>query len=281
MLLLEDFKDAKSIIGRKPSTIYQYDLAVRRLAEFTNNKRFEDVTTQDLRDYLRWCKDTTKNSSVTLRNKMDALLAFYNFLYDENIVKRNPVKAVGTIAVEKRLKKTLSGEEMEALRQASYASTRDRALLEFLYSTGVRVSECTKVEIKDCNLDTGEVFVTGKGSKERIVYLNNNAKYYIRKFLKERPPKNKYSPLFPNQKGGKMCNRNVQLILSKIAEKAGVEDVYPHKIRRTMATDLINRGMPIEQVKVLLGHEYLDTTMIYYTSVGKTVKGNFHRYSFD
>lgn len=78
-----------------------------------------------------------------------------------------------------------------------------------------------------------------------------------------------------------MCNRNVQLILTKIAEKAGVEDVYPHKIRRTMASDLINRGMPIEQVKVLLGHEYLDTTMIYYTSVGKTVKGNFHRYSFD
>ena len=171
---------------------------------------------------------------------------------------------------------------MEALR-TSCSTLRDRALVEFLYSTGVRVSELVALNVGDIEMGRQELIVYGKGSKERKTYLTDSAKFYLRRYLQTRSAEEGINdrPLFVtlDKPHDRLTVAGVQYMLRQLGQRAGVENVHPHRFRRTIATDLLNRGMPIEQVKEFLGHEKLDTTMIYCTVKEDSVRASHKKYA--
>ena len=184
--------------------------------------------------------------------------------------------------MEKVIKKPFSAEELEALR-VNCIELRDRALIEFLYSTGVRVSELVALNVGDVEIGKQELIVYGKGSKERKTYLTDGAKFYLRRYLQSRSQEEGLAgkPLFEtlDKPHDRLTVAGVQHMLRELGKRAKVDNVHPHRFRRTIATDLLNRGMPIEQVKTFLGHEKLDTTMIYCTVKEESVHSSHRKYA--
>ena len=183
--------------------------------------------------------------------------------------------------MEKVIKKPFSAEELEALR-VGCTELRDRALVEFLYSTGVRVSELVALNVGDIEMGKQELIVYGKGSKERKTYLTDGAKFYLRRYLQTRQQTGLTDqPLFVtlDQPHNRLTVAGVQHMLRQLGRRAGVKNVHPHRFRRTIATDLLARGMKIEEVKEFLGHEKLDTTMIYCTIKDENVQASHRKYA--
>lgn len=188
--------------------------------------------------------------------------------------------------MEKTIKKPFSAEELEALR-VNCITLRDRALVEFLYSTGVRVSELARLNIGDVEMSKQELIVYGKGSKERRTYLTDSARFYLRRYLSDRCCDGKSikdlqsEPLFVTLDcpHNRLTVAGVQYMLRQLGRRAGVDNVHPHRFRRTIATDLLTRGMKIEEVKEFLGHEKLDTTMIYCSISQESVKASHRKYA--
>ena len=242
-------------------------------------KRLEDITSMDLRYYYGVMREKRGIKMSTMQTRLHYLSSFWDFLNSEELIRSNPVKKVGALKLEKTIKKPFATEELEALRE-SCQELRDRAVVEFLYSTGVRVSELVALNVGDIEMGKQELIVYGKGSKERKTYLTDGARFYLRRYLKERGAKSD-DPLFVtlNAPHDRLSVAGVQYMLRHLGRRAGVEKVHPHRFRRTIATDLLNRGMPIEQVKEFLGHEKLDTTMIYCTIKAESVKANHRKYA--
>ena len=171
--------------------------------------------------------------------------------------------------------------ELEALR-VNCMELRDRAMVEFLYSTGVRVSEMVALNVGDIEMGKQELVVYGKGSKERKTYLTDGAKFYLRRYLQTRKQEGlSEEPLFVtlDSPHNRLTVAGVQYMLRQLGERAKVKNTHPHRFRRTIATDLLSRGMPIEQVKEFLGHEKLDTTMIYCTVKEASVQSSHKKYA--
>jgi len=223
----------------------------------------------------------------TMQTRLHYLSSFWEFLNAEGLVIENPVKKIGAIMVDKVIKKPFSTEEMESLRVNCFA-IRDRAIMEFLYSTGVRVSELTQLNVQDIEMGKQETIVNGKGSKERRVYLTDSAKFYLKRYLQERKATEGLTdeelqerPLFVSLKtpDKRLSVGGVQYMLRTLGKQSGVKNVHPHRFRRTIASDLLSRGMHIEEVKELLGHEKLDTTMLYCTIKEQNVRESFRRFA--
>ena len=217
----------------------------------------------------------------TMQTRLHYLSSFWDFLITEELVHSNPVKKVGLLKLEKVIKKPFSAEELEALR-VNCSSLRDRALVEFLYSTGVRVSELVSLNVGDIEMGRQELIVYGKGSKERKTYLTDSAKFYLRRYLRIREQEGLADqPLFVtlDSPHDRLTVAGVQYMLRQLGKQAGVKNVHPHRFRRTIATDLLARGMKIEEVKEFLGHEKLDTTMIYCTIKEENVQTSHRKYA--
>lgn len=266
---IQHFIASKKISGRSDGTISQY---VREAWTCRNEigKPFEEITSSDLRWYFAKCqgKGVCMN---TLRNKRRYLNVFFKFLRNEGWIKVNPISKIEVFKVENVIKKPFSALDMEALRNAC-DTIRDRAMIEFLYATGVRVSELCSLKIKDLDWVKKEFYVVGKGKKERLVCYSDSAGYYVNEYLVWRMEKENITfeelreePLFKSLKKTDIAisPECVRSILKKVASKANVENVHPHRFRRTYASDLINRGMRLEEVKVLMGHTKMDTTLLY------------------
>lgn len=271
--LIERFIRHKKLVGLKDTSLAHYVTEVRQLQNYVG-KGYCDITTADMKDYLATVVAERKISATTLQTKIRALSSFYEFLTNEEYIERNPTSKIERVMVEKKIKKAFSEADIEALRNAC-ENKRDRAFIEFLYSTGTRISEALKLNVKDVNFSESEVIVFGKGHKERIVYLSDIASKYLQDYLEDRYAQPD-EPLFTHQVNRqRMTDRGAQVLLRELGVKAGVENVHPHRFRRTMATHLLDRGMPIEQIKEVLGHERLDTTMIYCNVNTGKVKANF------
>lgn len=258
------FVASKIAMNRKRKTLQHYIKEVRNVLKFLG-KSIDAVTGMDLRMYYGYMREKRGIKAVTMQTRLHYLSSFWDFLITEELVRSNPVRKVGTLKLEKEIKKPFSAEEMERLRDAC-PGVRDRAMIEFLYSTGVRVSEMVSLNIGDIEMGKQELIVYGKGSKERKTYITDSAKFYLKRYLKERDAKDS-DPLFVtgDKPHGCMSVAGIQYMLRQLGKRAGVEKTHPHRFRRTIATDLLARGMPIEQVKEFLGHEKLDTTLIYCT----------------
>lgn len=272
------FVASKKAVNRQTGTLKQYSKEIHNMLAFLG-KRLEDITGMDLRYYYGAMRETRGIKMSTMQTRLHYLSSFWDFLNSEELVKTNPVKKVGALKLEKTIKKPFTIEELEALR-GGCQELRDRALVEFLYSTGVRVSELVALNVGDIEMGKQELIVYGKGSKERKTYLTDGSKFYLRRYLKERGARPE-EPLFITLDAphNRLSVAGVQCMLRQLGKRTGVGKVHPHRFRRTIATDLLNMGMPIEQVKEFLGHEKLDTTMIYCTVKAESVKASHRKYA--
>jgi len=278
--LTKAFLACKKLEGKSEGTIYNMGCMLKNLI-FCLNKPLKDVKTNDMRFYLAYYQKARKISDEYLDHIRQTLDSFFSWLVSEEYIDKNPMDRIGKIRYAQNLRHALTIEQLDQLRSAC-ADDRDRAILEFLYSTGARVSELCGVKVKDVDLINREVALFGKGKKERVSYLSNTAVKAIKTWLKNRPHDSIY--LFNNIRGGgQMSKENVEKIFRRLSRTSGVGrvlNVTPHIIRHTTATQALSKGMPIEEVQRLLGHAKISTTMIYIDMTDKRVKDR-HRAIFD
>jgi len=256
-----------------PYTVRNYTTDLRDFFRFLKTKEIgllEEVDRQVLRAYLSQLmeKGIVKAS---IARKLSAIRSFYRYLVREEMLAKNPLEATSSPKLDKRLPSFLTAEEMARLLLAPDLSTplgqRDRALLELLYASGLRISELVRLDLGQVNLDTREIRVWGKGSKERIGLIGKPAAEALITYLNDGRTKlmgeRKTSALFLNRYGGRLTARSVQEILAEYANRAGIKKVHPHMLRHTFATHLLDGGADLRVVQELLGHARLSSTQIY------------------
>ena len=235
-----------------------------------------EVDKHTLRDYIAWLMEQGVVKSSIAR-KLSAVRSFYRYLKWEGIISTNPAEKISSPKQDKRLPAFLTADEVMRLLEAPDLSTplgqRDRAFLELLYASGLRVSELANLKLEQIDLDTREIRARGKGFKERVALMGEPAAKALTDYLNEARPgilKGKRgNVVFLNYKGGSMTQRSVQEIIEEYAKKAGIEKrVHPHMLRHTFATHLLDGGADLRVVQELLGHASLSSTQIY-THVSK------------
>ena len=257
--ILKRYCACLTIDGKSEKTIEHYYRTIIKLFEAIQ-KHFTDMNVYDIRLFLAYEKERGI-SNRTLENVRANLSAFFQWLSQEELIDKNPCINIKPIKYVDKVKKPFSSVEIDALRNAC-RNNKERAIMELLLSSGIRVSELTQMNVEDINFDTLTVHVKhGKGAKERVTYINEIAKLYLKKYLNER--KVDGEGLFYNKKSNRLNNGGVRHILNVLGERAEVENVHPHRFRRTFATGLASRGMNIQDVKTLLGHTNINTTMEY------------------
>ena len=267
---------ALRMAGRSEKTIEQYRLQLT-LMLYSLKKPIHEITTEDLFTHLALCKTVRHVGNRYLNNKRIAFNSFFGWLQKKKHIRENPAAGLDQIRYEKKVKKPYTDEEREILR-CSCRQERDLAMIELLYSTGMRVGELVKLNRQDIHFDTCDCVVFGKGAKERETYLNASSCLHLKKYLLSRTDIN--PALFtglraPHQR---LTEHGVRQLLTRLGLRAGVEHVHPHRYRATAATNALNRGMPLQDVQALLGHENVNTTMIYCTVLRDNVRASHRRY---
>ena len=257
--------------GRSEKTLKQYYDALTKLLDEIP-KSIKDIRTNDIRYHLAHYQATHKVSNATVNNKRKFLSAFFVWATREEIVDKNPMLKINSIKEKYVTKKPFSDIELAKIRDA-LEDNREKALVEFLLSTGCRVSEVAGLKVGNIDFRTGECVVLGKGNKERTVYLNNKSMYYLERYIGGFVDADR--PLFMNARGRGMTKQNIEELMRIIGKRAGVLKVHPHRFRRTMATNAMKRGMPVQYIQVILGHSKLDTTMIYCIYDKEVVKAEY------
>ena len=259
--LLQSFLSAKRVEGCSERTISYYNSTIVKMLDCIKLK-IESISTDDLRNYLADYKNKSNASKTTIDNIRRVLSSFFSWLEDEDYILKNPVRRIHKIKTKKVVKEVLSDENFEILRDEC-TNIRDLAMIELLASTGIRVGELVNLNIDDVLFNERECIVLGKGDSERTVYFDAKTKIHLLKYLESRSDNN--PALFVSFK--KPYNRlginGVERRIRELGHEANIKKVHPHKFRRTMATNAIDKGMPIEQVQKLLGHVQIDTTMQY------------------
>lgn len=257
------FMVSKKIEGCSDKTLQLYSLY---LVQFFESARLpiEAITNNTIRRFLFELKDTRQVSDVTLDNCRRILSSFFTWAVNEGYIARNPMATVKRIRCEKKEKHALTDEELAKIREAC-KNIREKALLEVMYSTGVRVSELCALDIEDVDFITRRVVVRcGKGKKSRETYLSGKAVVLLRGYLEGRKDSGK--ALFVSSKKPylRLKAGGIQRILNDIGNRAGISvHIHPHMIRRTFATDALDHGMALSEIQTLLGHSKPETTMIY------------------
>jgi len=263
-----------------PYTVRNYTTDLLGFFGFLRGKKIDSLKEVDkhtLRDYLSHLMEQGF-VKASIARKLSAIRSFYRYLLREEIMSTSPVATTFSPKLDKRLPSFLTVEEMERLLEAPDLSTpqgqRDRALMELLYASGLRVSELVNLNLEQVNLDSHEIRVWGKGSKERMVLMGEPAAKALSAYLRQGRPKllgkKRSSALLLNRYGERLPERRVQRILGKYANIAGIDKgVHPHMLRHTFATHLLDGGADLRVVQELLGHASLSSTQIY-THVTKT-----------
>ena len=233
------------------------------------------ITVYHLRQYLAQEKARGIADS-TLEGTRQVFSSYFNWLQREGLIQTNPTANLGAIKCAKKIKLTYSEIDIERLK-FNCKRLRDRAIVCFLKSTGCRISEMTQLNRDDIDLAALEVTVLGKGNKERTVYLDQVTGMLIDEYLKSRT--DDHPALFIGKGTERLKPGGVRYMLRHLAERASVNHVHPHKFRRTLATNLIRHGMPIQEVAAILGHDKLDTTMRYVVLDKSDVKNSYRKYA--
>lgn len=274
--LIKIYLNSKIAEGKSISTIEQYLTTLESLF-FKIIKPIDEINTQDIRNYLLNYKNERIISNNSLDNERRKLNAFFNFLEDENYILKSPMNKIKKIKGEKIIKKPFNEEEVEMLRDAC-VNIRELAIIDFLDSSGVRLSECVALDKENIDLENREGVVIGKGNKQRIIYFSSRCKVHLQNYLNKRNDNNKALFVVDNFPYSRLSKRGLEFLVKEIGNRAGVENCYPHRFRRTVATRLIYKGVPIEQVQRLLGHSKIETTLIYAEVNQEEVKNNHRKY---
>ena len=261
MSVIKTFLSAKRVEGCSEKSMRYYESTIRN-ALASVGKNVKDVSTDDLRQYLDEYQQRSGASRVTVDNIRRILSSFFAWLEEEFYIVKSPVRRIHKVKTGKVVKETYSDEALEMMRD-SCETTRDLAMIDILASTGMRVGELVKLNRGDIDFQNRECIVTGKGNKQRIVYFDARTKIHLQNYLKERKDTNDALFVTLLAPFNRLQISGVEIRLRHIGKDLNMTKVHPHKFRRTLATMAIDKGMPIEQVQHLLGHQSLDTTLQY------------------
>lgn len=273
---LDVFIKAKRLEGCSDRTIGYYHRTVEKMLSDIG-KAANHITTEDLRSYLADYQGAGRVSKATVDNVRRVLSTFFSWLEDENYILKSPVRRIKKIRTAQVVKETYSDEALEMMRD-SCANIRDLAIIDLLASTGIRVGELVRMNRADIDFENRECIVFGKGSKERKVYFDARTKLHLSSYLSGRDDENPAMFVSLNSPHERLQISGVETMLRKLGRSISLEKVHPHKFRRTLATRAIDKGMPIEQVQVLLGHKKIDTTLQYAMVDQRNVKNSHRRF---
>lgn len=274
--MLPVFIAAKRVEGCSEKSLRYYESTIRNMLESINKPECQ-ITTEDLRSYLDTYQRRGTVSKVTLDNVRRILSSFFAWLEDEDYIVKSPVRRIHKVKTGKTVKETYTDESLEMMRDHC-DNMRDLAMIDLLASTGIRVGELVKLNRNDVDFENRECIVFGKGNKERKVYFDARTKIHLQRYLAERSDENDalfVSLLNPFER---LQISGVEIRLRKIGRELNFQKVHPHKFRRTLATMAIDKGMPIEQVQQLLGHQSIDTTLQYAMVNQNNVKESHRKY---
>lgn len=280
--LVKKFVTAKHIEGCAKRT-EEYYLTSLNFFIKTINASVRDIDTNKIREYLMNYQKINNCSNVTLDNVRRILSSFYKWLEEEDFILKSPMKRIHRIKAPVILKPAFSDEQIEVIRKTVLENSRNIAIIDMLLSSGIRVSELVRLNRSSINLNTRTCVVFGKGAKQRETYFDVRTKIELENYLKTRKDKNRalFVTAHRKTKHGTYTRLNVNSIEKMIREigyKTEIENVHPHRFRRTMATRAIDKGMPIEQVQVLLGHTKIDTTLRYANVQQSNVRYSHQKY---
>lgn len=259
---MDMFISAKRIEGCSERTLSYYKATIEHMLSIIVTP-LRQVNTDDLRAYLVEYQLRNNCSKTTVDNIRRNLSSFFSWLEAEDYIIKSPIRRIHKIRTGSKVKETLSEECIERLRD-SCLHIRDLAMIDLLYSTGIRVGELVNLNIGDINFEERECIVYGKGNKQRKVYFDAKAKVHLKRYLEQRNDYNDALFVTLDSPFERLKISGVEIRLRKLGQLASLDQrVHPHKFRRSMATRAIDKGMPIEQVQKLLGHQQIDTTMHY------------------
>ena len=274
--LKEEFLSAKQVEGCSERSVNYYSSTLDNLINALE-KPFNQIETEDLRIYLSEYQKKNDASKQTIDNIRRILSSFFTWLEDEDYILKSPVRRIHKIKTMKQVKETYSDEALERLRD-NCKTIRDLALIDMLASTGMRVGELVKLNRVDVDFVNRECVVLGKGSKERVVYFDARTKLHLQNYLNSRTDDNEALFVSLLEPHNRLEIAGVEIMLRKLGRSLDINKVHPHKFRRTLATRAIDKGMPIEQVQKLLGHQKIDTTMEYAIVDQQNVKNSHKKY---
>ena len=273
---LQMFIDAKRIEGCSDRTLEYYQVTVEHLLK-TVDVEVRKMTTDDLRSYLAEYQQINNCSKVTVDNIRRNLSSFFSWLEEEDYILKSPMRRIHKIKTKQQVKEIISDEMIEKMRD-NCKTKRDLAIIDLLYSTGIRVGELVRLNISDIDFEERECVVYGKGDKERRVYFDAKAKLHLQNYIKSRTDDNPALFVTLDVPYDRLKISGVEIRMRELGRSLSIPKIHPHKFRRTMATRAIDKGMPIEQVQKILGHSQIGTTMQYAIVNQNNVKASHRRY---
>ena len=259
--ILNAFINAKRIEGCSEKSLNYYEVTINKML-LNINKELLHITTDDLREYLMTYQNEKKLSKVTVDNVRRILSSFFSWLETEDYIIKSPIRRIHKIKTSKTVKETYTDEDLEKMRD-SCKELRNLAIIDLLASTGMRVGEMVSLNRNDIDFNERECIVLGKGDKERIVYFDAQSKLHLKQYLESRNDNNEALFVSLREPHNRLSIGGVEVMLRNIGHELNIHKVHPHKFRRTLATMAIDKGMPIEQLQHLLGHQKIDTTLQY------------------
>lgn len=273
---LKMFLDAKRIEGCSERTLNYYRTTVEHLiSQIETGVR--KISTEEIREYLSNYQKRNSCSNVTIDNIRRNISSFFSWLEEEVYILKSPMKRIHKIKTKTVVKNIISDEGIEKLRD-NCKEKRDLAIIDLLYSTGIRVGELVNLNIEDIDLEGRECIVYGKGDKERRVYFDAKAKVHLKEYIDARTDNNEALFVTLDEPHNRLKISGVEIRLRKMGRMLDLDRIHPHKFRRSMATRAIDKGMPIEQVQKILGHSQIDTTMQYAMVNQSNVKTSHQKY---
>lgn len=273
--VLKHFFATKKMTGLSDKTLKTYYFHINKFLEYVK-RNIQDINTNHIRRYLGQMGINNSNSYVDDARRI--LNSFFTFCENEEYISKNPCRKIDKIKQKKQIKTAYNDTEIELLREAC-KTKRELALIDFLLSTGCRRDEIRQIKIDDINFQERTVLIHGKGNKDRIVCFSARCKLHLQEYLKTRKYTSEYLFCTERKPFNQITNTGLACIVKRIGNRANVENVHLHRFRRTFATNLLKRGMPIEQVKTLLGHIKIETTLIYCNIENDSVIHAYNQYA--
>ena len=273
---LKLFLEAKKIEGCSERTIQYYGTTINKMLGMVTDP-IRKITTEQIREFLSEYQKINNCSKVTVDNVRRNISSFFSWLEEENYILKSPMRRIHKIKTNQQVKEVISDEDIEKLRD-NCPCQRDLAIIDLLYSTGIRVGELVNLNITDIDLDARECVVFGKGGKERKVYFDAKAKLHVQEYIDSRTDSNPALFVTLDSPHDRLKISGVEIRVRQLGRQLSLQRIFPHKFRRSTATRAIDKGMPIEQVQKLLGHSQIDTTMQYAIVSQNNVKSSHQKY---
>ena len=270
------FISAKKVEGCSLKSLIYYQTTIRKMLNVINKVYFT-ITTEDIRIYLSNYQEQQVVSKATIDNMRRIISSFFSWLENEDYITKSPARRIHKVKTGKVVKEIYTEENIELMRQ-NCKNCRDLAIIDMLYSTGMRVGELVRLNISDVDFAHKECIVLGKGNKQRKVYFDAKTKIHLEQYLATRRDDNEALFVSMLSPYNRLEISGVEIALRKIGKKLNMTKVHPHKFRRTLATKAIDKGMPIEQVQHLLGHTKIDTTLEYAMVDDENVRNSHKKY---